>query len=117
VPILSRVVTSHHPAEQSARYYRATKELEDLAAKQKAYLGERNRAKAKELAGGILRAKPVFDAIDRQLKPLREARDRAAAGGRDTKLIEASIEARMRKANKVMAETRKKLGLPALPPE
>lgn len=113
-PVLSSLYYQPHPSEQSRRYYETLDEINDAALKAKELRKERKGDEAKVLESGILRARGAFDAAHARLKSLHEAKARAEKNGADTTMIDQSIEATMRKANKTYQEARKRAGLPDL---
>jgi hypothetical protein len=120
VPVASRFLYEESPTQQATQFYTNRDEVKEAVGKQKLYIENYRKDRSPKTLAQITElrkiagAKGSFDAAERELKRLHEAKRAVEARKGDTKQIDLSIEAAYKKANRAVAEQRKRAGLPTL---
>jgi hypothetical protein len=101
VPFARRLVYEEHPGATGMRFRENTEELDTIWARYEHYRETGDRAAAAKLPRAMLRAKKYVDSIEKQIRAIRRA-------GRAVPNADERIQALQRRANRAIAQARRK---------
>jgi hypothetical protein len=101
LPFARKVVYEEHPGATGMRFRENTEELDSIWARYKHYRATGDRQAIARLPRALLRAKKQVDSIEARIRAIRRA-------GRAVPNADERIEALQRRANKIIADARRK---------